>query len=278
MIESCKRREGKLDVLVNNSGLGVVRHRFDEFPLDDFDGIQAVNVRGIFALTKECLPVLAEASSSGDHASVINIGSIDDIRIPSDNDWAYGLGKAAVHHLTRQWASRMGNRGGRKGGHNITFNAVAPGPFPGMLDEVLKDPETRAVIAGVTSVGGIGEPEDMAGVCIYLASRAWELACAGPRVPGAGGSTGPPAKHCGIDIQSVATGSVTSSRLSASCCPVRPVESASSSALLSAAKASPPSTRLLTSAVPGPSLTRAPAGSAPCTPGPRPSRAAACRR
>ena len=175
LAQTLKEREGKLDVLVNNSGTGVVSHRFDEFPLDDFDGIQAVNVRGIFALTKECLPLLTEAGSSGDHASVINIGSIDALRIPADNLWAYGLGKAAVHHLTRQLAGRMGNRGGRRGGRNITFNAVAPGPFPGMLDKALKDPETRAVIAGVTSVGRIGEPEDMAGVCIYLASRAGEF-------------------------------------------------------------------------------------------------------
>ena len=175
LAQTFQKREGKLDVLVNNAGLGIVSHRFEEFPMDDFDRVQAVNVRGLFTVTKECLPLLAKAGSSGEHASVINIGSIDGIRIPSDNDWAYGLGKAAVHQLTRVWAGRLGNRGGRRGGRNVTFNAVAPGPFPGMLDVVLKNPDARAAIAGVTSVGRVGEPEDMAGVCIYLASRAGEF-------------------------------------------------------------------------------------------------------
>ena len=174
LAETLREREGKLDVLVNNAGLGVVSHRFEEFPLDDFDRLQAVNVRGIFAMTKECLPLLEEGGKSGGHAAVINIGSIDGIRIPSDNDWAYGLSKAAVHHLTRQLAGRMGNRGGRRGGRNVTFNAVAPGPFPGMLDNALKNPEIRDAIAGATSVGRVGTAEDMAGVCIYLASRAGE--------------------------------------------------------------------------------------------------------
>ena len=174
LAQTLGEREGKLDVLVNNSGLGVLSHRFEEFPLDDFDRLQAVNVRGLFAMTRECLPLLEEGGKSGGHASVINIGSIDGIRIPSDNDWAYGLSKAAVHHVTRQWAGRMGNRGGRRGGRNITFNAVAPGPFPGMLDNALKNPEIRDAIAGATSVGRVGTAEDMAGVCIYLASRAGE--------------------------------------------------------------------------------------------------------
>ena len=46
LARTLKEREGKLDVLVNNSGLGVVSHRFEEFPLDDFDRLQAVNVAG----------------------------------------------------------------------------------------------------------------------------------------------------------------------------------------------------------------------------------------
>ena len=175
LAQTLQEREGKLDVLVNNSALGNLMNKFENFQMEDYDLLNAVNVRGVFALTKECLPLLAEGGRSGEHASVITIGSVDGIRIPSDNDWAYGLGKAAIHHLTRMWAGRMGNRGGGKGGRNITFNAVAPGPFPGMLDEVLKDPATRAAIASATSVGRVGTPEDMAGVCIYLASRAGEF-------------------------------------------------------------------------------------------------------
>ena len=68
-----------------------------------------------------------------------------------------------MHHVTRQWAGRMGNRGGRRGGRNITFNAVAPGPFPGCSTTRSRTRKSRDAIAGATSVGRVGTPEDMAG-------------------------------------------------------------------------------------------------------------------
>ena len=125
LVSQLRDREGKLDVLINNAALGNFQHRFEDFPMDDWDRMNAVNVRAPFALTKECLPLLALAGESGEHAAVINIASVDGIRITSDNDWAYGQGKAGLIHLTRQWAGRLGNKGGRKGGRNITFNAVS---------------------------------------------------------------------------------------------------------------------------------------------------------
>lgn len=170
--ELSQREDGKLDVLVNNAGLGNVMHRFEEFAIEDWDRVMAVNVRAPFALTKECLPLLAAAGNFDSHASVINIVSIDGIRIPQDNDWAYGHSKAALIHLTRQWAGRLGNKGGRKGGRHVTFNAIAPGPFPGMLDEILATEEGRAAISSLTAVGRVGEPEDVGAACVYLASRA----------------------------------------------------------------------------------------------------------
>jgi len=172
LVAELSQREGKLDVLVNNAALGNVLHKFEEFPMEDWDRVNAVNVRAPFALTKECLPLLTAAASFESHASVINIASIDGIRITSDNDWAYGHGKAALIHLTRQWAGRLGNKGGRKGGRHITFNAIAPGPFPGMLDEILATEEGRAAVSAMTVVGRPGEPEDLGAACIYLASRA----------------------------------------------------------------------------------------------------------
>ena len=140
--------------------------------MEVWDEIIAVNLRAPFALTQACLPLLAAAGSFEAHASVINIASIDGIRIPSDHDWAYGLGKAGLMHLTRQWAGRLGNKGGRKGGRHITFNAIAPGPFPGMLNHILATEQGRATVSAMTAVGRPGEPQDMAAACIYLASRA----------------------------------------------------------------------------------------------------------
>lgn len=172
LARTLQEREGKLDVLVNNSALGMENHSFEEFPMDVWDRMTAVNLRAPFALIKHCLPLLAAAGSAESHATVINIGSVDGIRIPQDNDWAYGMGKAGLHQLTRQLAGRMGNRGGREGGRHITFNVIAPGPFPGMLDEILASEEGRAAVSAATCVGRAGEADDMAGACIYLASRA----------------------------------------------------------------------------------------------------------
>ncbi len=171
LVETLRERESKLDVLINNAALGNFQHKFEDFPMDEWDRMNSVNVRGPFALTKECLPLLTIAGDSGEHASVINIASVDGIRIASDNDWAYGHGKAGLIHLTRQWAGRLGNKGGRKGGRNITFNVLAPGPFPGMLDEFLSTEEGVAAVAAVTTVGRVGNPEDMGAACVFLSSR-----------------------------------------------------------------------------------------------------------
>ena len=171
---------GGLHGLVNNAGIGLSSIRenyyvdnikFWDVPEDRWQAIFDVNVRAPFALTKECLPLLTLAGESGEHASVINIASIDGIRIPGDNDWAYGHGKAGLIHLTRQWAGRLGNKGGKEGGRNITFNVIAPGPFPGMLDHFLATEEGEAYISGVTTIGRVGKPEDMGATCVFLSSR-----------------------------------------------------------------------------------------------------------
>lgn len=165
-------REGKLDVLVNNAALGGFIHKFGELPMAEWDTMTRVNLRAPFALTQTCLPLLRASASSAVHASVINIASVDGVRIAGDNDWAYGMGKAGLIHLTRQLAGLAGNKHGREGGHNITFNAVAPGPFPGMLDRYLETEEGRAAVGAVTVSGRVGKPEDIGAACIYLASRA----------------------------------------------------------------------------------------------------------
>ena len=172
LAKAFEERDGKLDVLVNNAALGNYMGRFGEFDMDMWDTVTRVNQRAPFALTQACLPLLTEAGSRGPHASVINIASVDGIRIPADNDWAYAMGKAALIHLTRQWAGRMGNKGGREGGRNITFNAIAPGPFPGLLDPYLATEEGYAAISAATVVGRPGKPEEIGAACVYLASRA----------------------------------------------------------------------------------------------------------
>jgi NAD(P)-dependent dehydrogenase (short-subunit alcohol dehydrogenase family) len=155
-------RERALHVLVNNAGANWGAP-LAEYPDAAWDKVLALNVKAVFHLTRACLPLLEAAATPGDPARVINIGSIDGLQAPVLETYAYSSSKAAVHHLTRVLAHRLAPR--------ITVNAVAPGPFESkMMAETLR--KFRDAIVASCPLGRIGEPEDMAGVAIYLASRA----------------------------------------------------------------------------------------------------------
>lgn len=172
LVAAIDEADGRLNVLVNNAALGGFIHKFGDFPMDEWDTMTSVNLRAPFALTQAALPLLRAAATPETHAAVINIASVDGVRVAGDNDWAYGMSKAGLIHLTKQLAGLLGNKHGREGGHNVTFNAIAPGPFPGMLDRYLETEEGRAAVGSVTVSGRVGEPEDIGAACIYLASRA----------------------------------------------------------------------------------------------------------
>ncbi|MFN8644774.1 MAG: SDR family oxidoreductase [Candidatus Binatia bacterium] len=157
------RREPQLHILVNNAGANWGAP-FEEFPDSAWDKLLALNVKSIFHLTRACLPQLVAAASAADPARVINIGSIDGIRVPVVETYAYSSSKAALHHLTRVLAVRLAPQ-------HITVNAVAPGPFESKMMHVTLE-RYRDHILSTCPLGRIGEPEDMAGVAISLASRA----------------------------------------------------------------------------------------------------------
>jgi len=156
-------REPALHILVNNAGANWGAS-LAEYPDAAWDKVLALNVKAIFHLTRALLPLLEKGVRSGDPARVINIGSIDGLRVPMLETYAYSVSKAAVHHLTRVLAQRLAPQ-------HITVNAVAPGPFESkMMAETLRT--FGDMIKAGCPLGRIGEPEDMAGVAIYLASRA----------------------------------------------------------------------------------------------------------
>lgn len=152
-----------LDILVNNAGATW------GMPLDDFDEhawdkVMDTNVKGVFFLTQKLLPNLRAAGTPDDPARVINIGSIDGLHVNPMDTYSYAASKAGVHHLTRALARKLGPE-------HITVNAVAPGPFESkMMAATLRAFGDN--IASSAPLRRIGRPDDMAGVAVFLCSRA----------------------------------------------------------------------------------------------------------
>lgn len=157
------RESGRLDILVNNAGANWGED-YETFPEAAWDRVLNVNVKGVFQLTRRLTDCLAAAASEEDPARVINIGSIDGLTVPSLETYSYSASKAAVHHMSRVLAKKLAPK-------QITVNAVAPGPFQSRMMKATLERVGDAMKAMVP-LGRIGAAEDMAGIAIYLASRA----------------------------------------------------------------------------------------------------------
>ncbi|KAB8260126.1 hypothetical protein BDV32DRAFT_123610 [Aspergillus pseudonomiae] len=163
LAEELGKRESKLHVLVNNSGSNWGAP-YDEYPSSAWTRVLTLNLHRVFDLTRLVTPLLEKAATSGDPARIINIGSIDGLRVPALETFAYSASKAGLHHLSRVLANHLGRR-------NITSNSLACGPFQSkMMAATLET--YREQIEGNIPLGRIGTPEDVAGACLFLSSRA----------------------------------------------------------------------------------------------------------
>ncbi|KAJ1959810.1 hypothetical protein GGI12_004142 [Dipsacomyces acuminosporus] len=153
-----------VDVLINNSGATWGTDSIASYPDSAWTKLLTLNVQRVFTLTQLLQPLLEKKATKEDPSRVINIGSVDGLKVPALITPAYAASKAAVHHLTRVLAANMGPK-------DITVNAIAPGPFQShMMKATLEN--MQDIIVSRIPLRRIGSPEDMAGACIFLSSRA----------------------------------------------------------------------------------------------------------
>lgn len=155
--------EDHLDVLVNNSGSNW-GESYDTYPDKAWERVLTLNLQRVFTITQLLTPALEKKATNTNPGRVINIGSIDGLRVPSLETFAYSASKAGLHHLSRVLANHLGKR-------NITSNVIACGPFQSkMMKKTLED-FGEAIKEGIP-LQRIGEKEDVAGTCIFLSSTA----------------------------------------------------------------------------------------------------------
>src|SRR5947209_9639154 len=182
LADEINSRWDKLDILVNNAG-ATWGAPLDEFPAAGWDRAMHTNVEGPFHLTVGVLPALRAAASADDPARVINIGSVDGLRVPVMENYSYSAAKAAIHMLTRHLAKQLAPE-------HITVNAIAPGPFESKMTAFMyATEETREAIEQMVPLHRSGRQDDVAGLVQFLSSRAGSY-LTGTIIPLDGGITG----------------------------------------------------------------------------------------
>ena len=157
-----RSHEKSLDILVNNAG-AAWGEKFEDFPESGWDKVMDLNVKSPFFLTKALFADLKAAARKDRPAKVINIASIDGIKVNPWETYSYQASKAAMIHLTRRLAARLVT-------DHIVVSAIAPGAFASDMNKAARD--AGDAVAKMIPAGRIGEPEDMAGTAVFLASRA----------------------------------------------------------------------------------------------------------
>lgn len=161
LADEIARREDKIDILVNNAGAawGADFGTVDEA---QWDRVMDLNVKGLFFLTQALHPLLKKAATFDRPAKVINIASVDGLKINPWQTYSYQASKAAVIQLTRRLAAELVK-------DNIITTAIAPGAYQSDMNMAARD-HADSVSKGIP-FPRIGTPEDMAGLAIFLAAR-----------------------------------------------------------------------------------------------------------
>ena len=167
MVDLAIEQFGRLDVLYNNAGImPQADHSVVDTPVEVWDQVMAVNVRGVYLACKYAIPAMIEHNSG----SIINISSFVAVlgcSVPQD---AYTASKGAILALTRSLAVQFAPAG-------IRTNAILPGPVetPLLMDWLVKDEQAKKIRLARNPSGRFGKPDEIVSMAVYLASdeSAW---------------------------------------------------------------------------------------------------------
>lgn len=160
LVKETEARLGPVDILVNNSATNIGQGHALDTTDEMLDKMIEVNIKSAFRLVQLIVPKMIERKTGG---SIINISSIAGLR-PQPGGLLYSFTKAGLLMMTRSWAQEFGP-------FNIRVNAIAPGLVQTDFSEFLwKDDSTRRQFEQCTPLGRIGQPEEIAGMALYLAS------------------------------------------------------------------------------------------------------------
>ena len=168
-VDGCKalaaklaEHEDHLDILVNNAG-AAWGEPFEQFPEAGWDKVMDLNVKSPFFLTQALYGMLKARANYDAPSKVINITSIDGLRLNPWETYSYHASKSALIYLTKRMAARLVKDA-------IIVTSLAPGAFASEMNRAARD-HGDAVAKGIP-MRRIGNFEDMAGAAIFLASRA----------------------------------------------------------------------------------------------------------
>ena len=156
-VKEIGERDG-IDFLINNAGV-TVKCRAENFKMEDFDRIQAVNVRAVFQLSCLCYPYLKKSPHMG---RIINISSMS-AHLGFSEVVPYCTSKGAVLAMSRGLAIEWAN-------DNITVNSIAPGWFPSEMNKQVMDAERKAKILSRMPVHKFGDTRDIGAMALFLVS------------------------------------------------------------------------------------------------------------
>ncbi len=161
LVKTVMEQFGKIDILYTVAGIAK-RYPAEDFPVEDFDQVMNINVRGTFLCCKHVGRVMKEQGNG----KIINISSVRGFCGHPGGYAAYGTSKSAVDLLTKQLATEWAK-------YNINVNAIAPTIFwTPLTKQVLEDEKLKKIFMDRIPMGRAAVPEDMIGASVYFASKA----------------------------------------------------------------------------------------------------------